>query len=188
MTHKIIFCNFVTRRRAEGRWRGSRRGRFQTHLFLVEVPDVRAPGSGQDRRRKVGHDVFQSRVLFRRLALDDQRLPLAVRFASVSGRQVFGRRRPRDVRWKLFWRRRRRQDNISIIDLRLCGQILNVPNEENRCVTLSYRNGHLIDTIHPAYHVTFPLCVYANVLIFVPTLPPSLQTLCLSFILSLSLR
>jgi len=45
----------------------------------------------------------------------------------------------------------------------------------------------LIDTIHSAYHFTFLLCIYANMLIFVLTLPPSLQTLCLSLILSLCL-
>jgi hypothetical protein len=48
-------------------------------------------------------------------------------------------------------------------------------------------NGHLFDTIHCAYHVTFLLCGYANFLIFVLTLSPFLQTLCLSLILSLSL-
>jgi hypothetical protein len=42
-----------------------------------------------------------------------------------------------------------------IIDLRLCSQILNVPNEKSRCVVLSNRNGHLIDTIHPAYLLHF---------------------------------
>ena len=79
-----------------------------------------------------------------------------------------------------------------ITDLRLCSRILNVPNEKNsRCVILSNRNGHLINTIHPVYHITFPLCVYGNVLIFVPILSPSPQTLCLSHtisLLSLSLR
>ncbi len=59
----------------------------------------------------------------------------------------------------------------SIIDLQLCSRILNVPAERNRIVILSNGNGHLIDTIHPTY--TFPLCVYANVLIFVPTLSSS---------------
>ncbi len=75
----------------------------------------------------------------------------------------------------------------TIIDLQLCSQILNVPNEKNRCVVLSNRNGHLIDTIHPVYHITFPLCVYAIVLIFVLTLSPSPQMLCLSHTLSLCL-
>jgi len=74
---------------------------------------------------------------------------------------------------------------MSIIDLRL-SQILNVPNKKNRCVILSNGNGHLIDTIHHIYHITFPLCVYANVRIYVPTLSLSSQMLCLS--LSLSLR
>jgi hypothetical protein len=46
----------------------------------------------------------------------------------------------------------------------------------------------LIDTIHPAYHFAFQLCVYANLLIFVQILSPSLQMLCLSHTLSLSLR
>jgi hypothetical protein len=47
------------------------------------------------------------------------------------------------------------------------------------------RSDNLINTNHPAYHFTFPLCVYANMLILVLTLPPSLQTLYLSLILSL---
>ncbi len=68
----------------------------------------------------------------------------------------------------------------------LCSRILNVPNEKNRCVILSNGNGHRIDIIHPIYHITFPLCVYANVSIFAPALSPSLQTLCLSLTLSLS--
>jgi len=46
----------------------------------------------------------------------------------------------------------------------------------------------LIDIIHPAYHFAFPLCVYASLLIFVPTPSPSLQTLCLSLCLSLSIN
>ncbi len=75
-----------------------------------------------------------------------------------------------------------------ILDLRLCSWILNVPNKKNRCVILSNRNDHPINTIHPAYHITFPLCVYANVLIFVPMLPPFLPTICLLLILSLYLR
>ncbi len=44
----------------------------------------------------------------------------------------------------------------------------------------------LIDIIHPPYHFAFLLCVYADMLIFVPTLPPSPQTLCLSHTHSLS--
>ncbi len=75
----------------------------------------------------------------------------------------------------------------NIIDLRLCSRILNVPNKKNRCVILSNGNSHLINTIHPVYHITFPLCVYANVLIFVPMLSPSPQMLCLSLTLSLCL-
>ncbi len=85
-----------------------------------------------------------------------------------------------EVDWRLSWC----DSCIFIIDRQLCSQILNVPNEKNRCVILSNGNGHLIDTIHPAYHDTFLLC--ANMLIFVPTLPPSLQMFCLSLILSVS--
>ncbi len=75
----------------------------------------------------------------------------------------------------------------NIIDLRLCSRILNVPNEKNRCVLLSNGSGHLIDTIHPAYHITFLLCVFANVLIFVLTDTISLPTDALSLTHSLLL-
>ncbi len=74
-----------------------------------------------------------------------------------------------------------------IIDLRLCSRILNVPNDKNRCVVLCNGNSHFIDTIHPIYHITLPLCVYANVLIFVPMLSPSSQPLCRTHSLSLGL-
>ncbi len=50
------------------------------------------------------------------------------------------------------------------------------------------RIDNLIDIIHTAYHFAFPLCVYANMLIFVPILLPSPQMLCLSLIISLSLE
>ncbi len=45
----------------------------------------------------------------------------------------------------------------------------------------------LIDIIYPTYCFAFPLCVYANLLIFELTLFSSLQMLCLSHILSLCL-
>ncbi len=51
-----------------------------------------------------------------------------------------------------------------------CSRILNVPNEKNCCNNLSNRNVHLFDTIHPNYHIAFPLVVCENVMIFVPTL------------------
>ena len=44
----------------------------------------------------------------------------------------------------------------------------------------------LINIIHPVYRFAFLLCVYANMLIFVLPLPPSLQMICLSLILCLS--
>jgi hypothetical protein len=58
--------------------------------------------------------------------------------------------------------------SVCIIDLQLCSRILYVPNEKNSCNNLSNGNIHLSDIIHPNYHITFPLCVYENVLIFVP--------------------
>jgi hypothetical protein len=48
------------------------------------------------------------------------------------------------------------------------------PTRKTDASLTANKNDHLIDTIHPAYHITFPLSVYANVLIFVPTLLPSL--------------
>jgi hypothetical protein len=49
------------------------------------------------------------------------------------------------------------------------------------------RVDNLIDIIHAAYRFAFLLCVYANMLIFVPMLLPSPQMLCLSLIIALSL-
>ncbi len=68
-----------------------------------------------------------------------------------------------------------------VTDLRQCSQILNVPNEKNRSVVLFNGNSHLINIIHSAYHITFPLCCcfYANVLIFVPMPSPLSLMLCL---------
>jgi hypothetical protein len=44
------------------------------------------------------------------------------------------------------------------------------PNEKNCCNNLSNGNNQPLDSIHPNYHITFPLVVCENVLIFAPTL------------------
>ncbi len=44
------------------------------------------------------------------------------------------------------------------------------PNEKNRYDNLSNGNDEPFDSIHPNYHITFPLVVCENVLIFAPTL------------------
>ncbi len=75
-----------------------------------------------------------------------------------------------------------------MVDLRICSQILNVPNEKNRCVVLSNGNGHLIDIIHPVYHITFLLCVYANVNFCTDAIPLPSDALPLTQYLSLSLQ
>ena len=59
--------------RTEAGWGRPRRGGLQTHLLLVKVPDVRTAWPWHDRSRKVGHNVLESSVLVRRLALDHQR-------------------------------------------------------------------------------------------------------------------
>ncbi len=72
------------------------------------------------------------------------------------------------------------------VDLRLAisSKMLQWEKQMCRCDCRSY---NLIDIIHSAYRFAFMLCVYANMLIFVLTLSPSPQMLCLSHILSLCL-
>jgi hypothetical protein len=48
------------------------------------------------------------------------------------------------------------------------------PNEKYRCNNLSNGNVQPFDSLHPNYHITFPLVFYENVLIFAPTLSFSL--------------
>ncbi len=62
-----------------------------------------------------------------------------------------------------------------------CGHILNVPSEKDRCVVLS------AEMIILSTPFILLIMLHANMLIFVLTLPPSLQMLCLSLILSLGL-
>ncbi len=73
-----------------------------------------------------------------------------------------------------------------IVDLRLAVRSEMSQRDRQKCCC-DYRSDILIGIIHRAYCFAFQLYVYANMLIFVPMLPPSLQILCLSLILSLCL-
>jgi len=61
-------------------------------------------------------------------------------------------------------------------------QIWDVPNERDRCVTVTVEAITLLTPF--ILLIVLHFCYVFKLIIFVPTLPPSLQTLCLSLILS----
>ncbi len=71
---------------------------------------------------------------------------------------------------------------VFIVDLHLCGWVLNIPNEKDRCVVLLTETVTLLTPF-----IVLIMLHFCYVVIFVLTLSPFLQTLCLSLILSLGL-